>query len=400
MREDRRRRDGLVPSPRRPGDLRGAGAARAGLLLALSAGRGAGQFRQHRRRQRRRLPLHRSAHDRRRPPPDGGHRRGLGRLARQLLRRHQRAGRDALGRPEPARQRRAGHRGRHGDLGPAAQHRRTLRRRALSHRPSGRRDRGADPIRAGSGFPDRRHRHRRSRVHRRDLPDRPRRLSAARPLGEGGHRPRRLGRRRHRDPLRRAEVAPDRADRQPPQREEAAAARRRARRVDRGRAHRARAAQPRGRARDADGVALPADRARDPHFRQHERAGRRRHAEGRLARRGAAAMARPSPDGARAPLAAPAGGDRPAARTARRHDRRLPQPRRGDPHRPRGGRPEGGAEGPLRPDREPGHLRARHAAAQPAPARGDGSCARSRPTSRRRRPRSRRCSRPTASSGR
>ena len=50
MREDRRRRDGLVPSARRPGDLRRAGAPRAGFFVALSAGRRAGQFRQYRRR--------------------------------------------------------------------------------------------------------------------------------------------------------------------------------------------------------------------------------------------------------------------------------------------------------------------------------------------------------------
>ena len=41
-----------------------------------------------------------------------------------------------FGRPEPARQRRAGDRGRHGDLDPAAQHGRALRRRALPDRPS------------------------------------------------------------------------------------------------------------------------------------------------------------------------------------------------------------------------------------------------------------------------
>ena len=66
MRENRRRRDGLVPSARRPGDLRRAGASRPGLRLALSAGRRPGQFRQYRRRRRRRLSLHRSADDRRR----------------------------------------------------------------------------------------------------------------------------------------------------------------------------------------------------------------------------------------------------------------------------------------------------------------------------------------------
>ena len=46
----------------------------------------------------------------------------------------QRAGGAARRLPEPARQRRAGHRGRHGDLDPAAQRRRTLRRRAASDR--------------------------------------------------------------------------------------------------------------------------------------------------------------------------------------------------------------------------------------------------------------------------
>ena len=50
VRQDRRRRDGQFPSARRPGDLRRAGAPRAGFLLALSAGRRAGQFRQYRRR--------------------------------------------------------------------------------------------------------------------------------------------------------------------------------------------------------------------------------------------------------------------------------------------------------------------------------------------------------------
>ncbi len=243
MRQDRRRRDGLVPSARRPGDLRGAGAPRPGFFLALSPHRGAGQFRQHRRRQRRRLSLHRGAHDRRRAPAARGRRRGSGRLARQLLRRREGAGRPARGDPQPARQRRAGHRGRHGDLDPAAQRRRALRRRALSHRPSQGGVAGAADLRAGAGFPDRRHRRRRSRGDRRDLSHRARLVPPARALDEGGDRARRLGRRRHRNPLWRAEVAPDRAARQSAQRAQGASARRRARRVDRGRAHRAGAAQ-------------------------------------------------------------------------------------------------------------------------------------------------------------
>ena len=49
-----------------------------------------------------------------------GHRRRFDRLARQLFRRRERADRAARGDAEPARQRRAGHCGRHGDLRPAA----------------------------------------------------------------------------------------------------------------------------------------------------------------------------------------------------------------------------------------------------------------------------------------
>ena len=94
-------------------------------------------------------------------------------------------------------------------------------------------------------------------------------------------------------------------------------------------------------------------------------------------RRGAAAMARPSPRRAAAPLAPSPGRDRAPARTAGRHDHRLPQSRRGDPHHPRGGRAEGGADGALRAHREAGQLHPRHAPALAAPARGNGSCARS-----------------------
>ena len=98
-------------------------------------------------------------------------------------------------------------------------------------------------------------------------------------------------------------------------------------------------------------------------------------------------------DGAAAPLAASAGGDRAAARTARRHDRRLPQSRRGDPHHPRGRRAEGALKARFALSDDAGQLRPRHAAAQPAPARGNGAAqGAGRPHARRRR-RSRRCSR-------
>ena len=124
---------------------------------------------------------------------------------------------------------------------------------------------------------------------------------------------------------------------------------------------------------DADGVAVPSDRARDAHPGEHERAGRRRDAEGGLAQRGPAAMARPPQDRARPALALAPRGDRQAARTARRHDHRLPQPRRGDPHRAGGGRSEGGAEKPLRPERPAGRLYSRHPPEEPAPSRGNGA---------------------------
>ena len=62
--------------------------------------------------------------------------------------------------PEPARQRRARHRGRHGDLDPAAQRGRALRRRAaLIDKPDAQ-IQGAAEMGQGPGFPDRRH-HRR-----------------------------------------------------------------------------------------------------------------------------------------------------------------------------------------------------------------------------------------------
>ena len=55
----------------------------------------------------------------------------------ELRRPEQGAGGSARRLPDPAHQRRAGHCGRHGDLDPAAQRRRTLRRRAASDRQAG-----------------------------------------------------------------------------------------------------------------------------------------------------------------------------------------------------------------------------------------------------------------------
>ena len=67
-------------------DLRGAGAAGAGLQRPLPAGRRAGQLRQHRRRQPGGAALHRGAADRGGGGADGGAGRGRGRLPRQLRR--------------------------------------------------------------------------------------------------------------------------------------------------------------------------------------------------------------------------------------------------------------------------------------------------------------------------
>ena len=77
-----------------------------------------------------------------------------------------------------------------------------------------------------------------------NLPHGARLVPRPRALDQGRNGARRLGRRRHGNSLRRAEIAADRATRQPAQRAQSAAARRRARRIDRGRAHRAGAPQP------------------------------------------------------------------------------------------------------------------------------------------------------------
>ena len=90
-------------------------------------------------------------------------------------------------------------------------------------------------------------------------------------------------------------TAPDREDGGAVQREEAAAGRRVPRRVDRGRAHRHRAEVAHGRCRAPDGVAVQADRAREPHLAQHERAVQGPGAQGHGPRRGAARVARPPP---------------------------------------------------------------------------------------------------------
>ena len=69
-------------------------------------------------------------------------------------------------------------------------------------------------------------------------------------------------------------------------------------------------------------------------------------------------------------VAAPARPDRAPARSARRLHHRLPQPRRGDPHHPRGGRRQGVADRRLQPHR--------HTRPRPSSTCGCARCASSR----------------------
>src|SRR5882757_9814015 len=79
-----------------------------------------------------------------------------------------------------------------------------------------------------------------------------------------GRRAGHLGRGHHRNSVAGAEIAADRKDRRTAQREEAAAGRRRPRRIRRGHPRRHRAEVPRGRSGTADGIAVPPDRAGKP----------------------------------------------------------------------------------------------------------------------------------------
>ena len=137
-------------------------------------------------------------------------------------------------------------------------------------------------------------------------------------------------------------------------------------------------AQPRRRPRCYDGIVVSLERSRNALSRQHERACRWRGAARGVARRRAQAMARSSPRRAAAPLAQTTRGDRASSRRARGHVAGLPQPRRGDPHHPRGGRAERLSDGALRVERRPGELHPGHAAALVAQARRDAAQARAR----------------------
>ena len=116
---------------------------------------------------------------------------------------------------------------------------------------------------------------------------------------------------------------------------------------DRGRAHRARAARPHRRSGRADGIAVQADRAREPHPAQRQRALGRQGAEGARPRRMPSRMARPSPRGADPALAPPPRRDRQAPRDPARPADRLSRPRPGHQDHPREGRAEAGADARL-----------------------------------------------------
>ncbi len=215
-------------------------------------------------------------------------------------------------------------------------------------------DREARRVHSGAGFPDRRHAGGAAREHHRGLPHGARRLPSAGALGEGGYRPRRLSDRRHRDALSGAEGEADREDRRAADREEAAAARRRARRERGGHPPRPRAQEPHRRSRGADGEPVPPDRAGNALRPQHERA------VGGADPQRACACATCCGSGwstaSRCWCAAPSSGckDRAPAGSARRLSDRLPQYRRSDPHRPLRGRAEGQADRPLQAHRRAG----------------------------------------------
>ena len=164
-------------------DLRRPRAARAGLLAARAARRRPRQLRLARRRSGR-APLHRGPPRARRARAHREPRRGRRRLRPELRQPVPAAG-GAAGRvPEPARQRRDRHRGRHGDQhGPAQPHRgRRARRIHLLENPDAT-ARRPDGVRARSRLPVGRHR-RRPRGRQGRLRDGSRQLQDARQGGD------------------------------------------------------------------------------------------------------------------------------------------------------------------------------------------------------------------------
>ena len=231
----------------------------------------------------------------------GRHRRGRGRFPPHLRRRGIRTRRAARRVSQPAGERRRRHRGRHGDLDPAAQRRRDLRRGDPSDPAPGSHHRRSAAPHARPGFPHRRRAGRGPRRHPVRLRNRPRRLPPAREMGSGTRQARHLADRRHGNPLPGAEGEADRADRPAAGGKEAAAAGRCARRKRREDPPGAGTAHPRRRAGSADGDRVPRHRAGNALPAQHERAGRDAHAAGDVAGGSAARLARSSARGAGPP---------------------------------------------------------------------------------------------------
>ena len=293
-------------------------------------------------------------------------------LPRHLQRRGGGARGLSRGLPQPAGERRCRNRGRHGDLDPAAQCRRADRRRDPTDRQRGSEHRRATGACPGPRLPDRRRLRREQGVDPSILRNRARQLPPARPLERGAAEGRRLHHRRRPDALPGPEVEADRGHRAAHQRQEAADPRGRARRERRGYPPGAGAALAQRRPQGADGEPVQAHRPGDalspePQRPRQDTDAARHVLEGRAAR-----LPRPPGRGADRALALPARQDRGPARAARGLPQSLSQPRRGDPHHPRGGRAQGRAHPHLRADRSAGGGDPQHASAFAAPAGGDG----------------------------
>ncbi len=360
----RRRGHGPAAPARRRRDLRRPGPDGPAVVDAAADDRRARQLRLARRLPRRDA-LHRV--------PDGAagggddrlHRRGHRRLQAQLRQPRARAVRAALGDPQPHRQRHHRHRGRHGHQHrPAQPGRGGAGAQAPDHPPEGdhRRPDALHP----RPRPAQRRQDRRARGHPRRLRDRPRHLPHAR------HRPDRVGdpapqgHRGHRDAVRRRHREGRRADQDARAGQEDPGHRRRQgpHRPREGPApgHRGQERlRPRGPAR----TALQADAAGGLLRHQHRRPGRRPAPHPRP--QGAARGLRRPPLRRRTPPLGlpPRQGGRPAA-PRRRPAHRDPRHRRGHPGDPvlrQRRRGEGAADRHLRPQRSPGRLHPRHAAA-------------------------------------
>ena len=285
------------------------------------------------------------------------------------------AGRAAGGVPQSARQRLAGHRRRHGDLDPAAQRRRTLRRRAVPDRqPEGAQPRRCSKYVKGPDFPTGGIIVDHAGGDRRGLRDRPRLVPRARALGARKtpaaaptsivitEIPWLVQKSRLVEKI--AELLNDKklplvADVRDESAEDVRLV------IEPRVAH--------GRCRAADGVAVQADRAGKPHPAQHERAGRRAacrrcmglaevlrewldHRRDVLVRRSKHRLAR----------------DRASPGSARRLPGRLSQPRQGHQDHPQRGRAQARPDEDLQALRRAGRRHPQHAPAQFAQARGDG----------------------------